>query len=935
MRAAARGHGRPGPRPVPSRTWSALLAGVVVIVGTVTLPTVTQAAPPAPPPTARPPAARPLDRTLGNGLGRLLGPPPGVGRGVAPGFRMDQESLTVRDPQGRVLVDLTPRAGADRTAFRRAAEAAGLRVRDVDAGRGTLEGFVAPGDVGALAALADRGSLAQAVRPRPSVGAATSQGVALQRVDAVQRAGLDGRGVTVAALSDSFDTATTTVTGAPLTDRAAQDVASGDLPGPGDPQGPVVVLADDAAGATLDEGRAMLQVVHDVAPAARLCFATAQSGEVAFADHIRALADRRGPCGADVVVDDLVYFDEPMFSDGIVSDAVDDVAAAGVHYLSSAGNQGSNQTWDADLDLVPAAQALAGTDLDLTGVDPDLYDGGFQDVDPGAGTDVAQDVVLGGNGGLVDLQWDDPLDLDGPRLGTPYLRTQGTLDGDGSAATVTFTPTSAQLGTTVQLRADAVPSGSTDLVMRVTAPDGTVLGTSDTTTSPEVLTIDLDQSGDYRIDVTGYRSATGDFTLDVSPVEPSAVTTDLNVLFFDPQGRFLEAAADVNARTGRPLELAPIAGLPEVQMVVTRSGTGPVGAHRLRAALFGDAELAEHVRPGAGGVFGHATARGATAVAAYDPFRPFLPEPFSTPGGTLTVSYDSGGRPLPADRQQRTVPQVAGADGGNTTFFGVDSPADADDQPNFFGTSAAAPHLAGVAALVVQAAGQRGLTLSPDALRARLEGSTFAHDLDPFRSRGQAAGVVLSAAGAQSPETGRAPGSMDDPHFFTLRNVGAPTVRSVTLDGTAAGVVFDPRPYDPTAPRTRVGFPFTVGSTTGGLRAASVTASYAGPTGDGQFRRLTVTFDAGLRRGQRLDFGVDRDLLRPDGQGADEGNGADALGGVVDLPSGVRQRSGLTLTVTSTGGRTAVGRMDNRIGHGRTEVDGDGLVDAVRATSGW
>ncbi len=923
------------------------LAGLVVVVGTLTVPTATQAAPPPTPsgPTRLdlapgPALDRVLDRALGLGLGRLLQPQSqsqaGPARRAASGFTFDQESLTIRDPQGRVLVDLTPRAGADRAVFRRAAEAAGLRVQSTEAAHGTLEGFVALGDVRALAASADVGSLAQAVRPRASVGAATSQGVALQRADAVRRSGLDGAGVTVAALSDSYDTATTTLAGAPLTTRAEQDVAGGDLPGEENPDHPVpvVVLDDSASGATLDEGRAMLQVVHDVAPGARLCFATAQTGEVAFAAHIRALADREGPCGADVIVDDLVYFDEPMFSDGLVSDAVDDVAAQGVHYLTSAGNQGSNQTWDAGVHLVPAAQALAGSNLDLTGVDPRLYDGGFQDVAPGPATAVAQDVVLGDAGGLVDLQWDDPLDLAGPRLGTPYLQTGGTLPGAEATATFTFTPTSAQLGTTVQFRADAVPSGRTDLVMRVTAPDGRVLVTSDTTTSPEVFATELDQSGGYRVDVSGYRSASGPFTLDVSPVAPSAVTTDLNVLFFDPQGRFLDAAADVNTRTGRPLELAPVAGLPEVQMVVTRSGTGPVGAHRLRAALFGEAELAGPVRPGDPGVFGHATARGATAVAAYDPFSPFLPEPFTAPGGTLTVSYDSAGRRLAKDRQRRTVPQIAGADGGNTTFFGVDTDADADDQPNFFGTSAAAPHVAGVAALVVQRERQRGRTLDPAALRTRLERSTSAHDLDPFRARGRV-GVVLDATGAQSPETGRAAGSMTDPHFFTLRHRGRRVTRSVTLDGSTAGIVFDPRPYDVGVPRTEVGFPFTVGSTSGGLAASDVSVSYAGPTGTGQFRRLTLTFAEGLRRGQRLDFGVDRDQASlgtgPDGR-ADEGNGADALGGGVDLPSGTRSRSGLTVTVVPRSGRASVGRMANRLGLGRTRVDGRGLVDAVRAT---
>jgi len=383
-------------------------------------------------------------------------------------------------------------------------------------------------------------------------------------------------------------------------------------------------------------------------------------------------------------------------------------------------------------------------------------------------------------------------------------------------------------------------------------------------------------------------------------------------------------------------------------LVIPGPGRGPVGAHRLRTVLFGQAELAEHVDPGDAGVFGHATAHGATAVAAYDPFRPFLPEPFSTPGGTLTISFDSAGRPLKKSLRERKVPQVAGADGGNTTFFGADSPADPDDQPNFFGTSAAAPHVAGVAALVVQRAGQRGTTLSPAALRKRLQSAAFAHDLDPGSASGRAAGVVLSAEGAQSPETGRAAGSMTDPHFFTLRNVSGKTMRSVTLDGSTAsptalggdgssafaGVVFDPRAYDAGAPRTEVGSPFVVGSTGGGLKASTVVASYAEPTGTGQYRRLTLTFGRGLKRGQRVEFGVDRDLARSGDGTADEGNGADELGGAVELPSGAERRTGLTFTVTRTTGQRTVARMANKLGSGRTTVDGYGLVDAEEAAVG-
>ena len=66
-------------------------------------------------------------------------------------------------------------------------------------------------------------------------------------------------------------------------------------------------------------------------------------------------------------------------------------------------------------------------------------------------------------------------------------------------------------------------------------------------------------------------------------------------------------------------------------------------------------------------------------------------------------------------------PGVTGPDGGNTTFFffdlGFKVDGEPDGWPNFFGTSASAPHVAGIAALMLDASGKR---LDPPGLYAVL-----------------------------------------------------------------------------------------------------------------------------------------------------------------------------------------------------------------------
>src|SRR5205085_1531555 len=144
--------------------------------------------------------------------------------------------------------------------------------------------------------------------------------------------GVTGTGITIGFLSDSFNTATLTTGGGALTIHYADDIASGDLPAG------VNILSDGSGASIRDEGRAMAQLAWDVAPGANLAFHTAF---VSMADFAQGIIDLKN-AGANIIVDDVRYFAEPFFQDGIVAQAVDSVYAGGAMYFSSAGNQASS-----------------------------------------------------------------------------------------------------------------------------------------------------------------------------------------------------------------------------------------------------------------------------------------------------------------------------------------------------------------------------------------------------------------------------------------------------------------------------------------------------------------------------------------------------------------------------------------------------------------
>jgi subtilisin family serine protease len=241
-------------------------------------------------------------------------------------------------------------------------------------------------------------------------GASISEGLGQLQVDEARAAfELRGKGQTVGVLSDSYDGA-----GGAATD-ALDDVLSGDLPGPAgtcaEQQLPVEVLAEGPAEGS-DEGRAMLQIVHDLAPHANLAFATAFESEESFAENIERLARPVAEGGADAgtIVDDVAWFEEPFFQDGPIAVAIDKVTAAGVSYLSAAGNDnlfdsGGREiaSWEA-----PAFRDSFGCPETIE-KQPGFKGTHCMDFDPGLGIDRTFGItVAAGELLTVDLQWAEP-----------------------------------------------------------------------------------------------------------------------------------------------------------------------------------------------------------------------------------------------------------------------------------------------------------------------------------------------------------------------------------------------------------------------------------------------------------------------------------------------------------------------------------------------
>lgn len=167
-------------------------------------------------------------------------------------------------------------------------------------------------------------------KPHVNVGAYTTAGDRiLQSAGARSTYNIDGTGIKVGAISDGAEDWTLSKNSGdlPASFQDLRDRKRGWFP------------ADPAH--KFNEGTAMSEIVHDIAPGASLAFADDGSSEADFNAGIDALVS----AGCSVIVDDVTYYDERMFEDGPIAQHVDQVTGNGIKYVSSAGNEGTC-TWD-------------------------------------------------------------------------------------------------------------------------------------------------------------------------------------------------------------------------------------------------------------------------------------------------------------------------------------------------------------------------------------------------------------------------------------------------------------------------------------------------------------------------------------------------------------------------------------------------------------
>lgn len=485
-----------------------------------------------------------------------------------------------------------------------------------------------------------------------------NQAVQAHGVDRVRaKYKVDGQGVHVCIISSSFD----------LKNGFASGVAAGELPGPGNPLYPQAINVLQEGDAIffppvfVDEGRAMAELVHDIAPGARISFVGFAGGD--GANFVAAAVDKlRAETDCDIIVDDVASNDiSPFFQDDANVESIEAAVKDGIFYVSSAGNSGlggRSRGSNARYYSAPfrPVSALGGIFHDF---DPDPNNVAvlvpLEFNNSASSTDPASTLMR------LALQWDEPWgSLCDECAGiSRNLRFLILRRRPGEASFTFFTAGGSYNGLDALafFRQSLDPSAEYLIGLFQASADGP---------PPSYLKFAL-SSPSVRIPSLTFEGP----TIWSRAAAPSAVSVGSASWFNTPLG-----AAHWNATLGgQPIEggFVSFAPLPE----------RPILSHEGGPSLVFRSDSGETLIT--------------TSSVGGDP-----------------IFFDTLGNRL-SEAEVRQKPDLVGADGVETTFFGVRTRRIVKNF--FFGTSASGPNVAAIAALALQASNK---SLSPSMLKSLL-----------------------------------------------------------------------------------------------------------------------------------------------------------------------------------------------------------------------
>lgn len=474
---------------------------------------------------------------------------------------------------------------------------------------------------------------------------------------------LTGEGVHIGIISDSF-----AKRGARAIDQVPPALHDTHWPVVGDitktiPQlsgdAPAVVYSayDELDLGNVDEGAAMAELIHDIAPGAKISFHSAGKFKTDFAEAINHLCKpeteqihipywpKRNPSdqpqyshgtdspifgrSADIVVDDIGFITSLIYQDDVIALAAQDCYDSGKLYVAAAGNDGDS----AIRENYSHTQMLREYNHPTLGAKAYGHNWGTQ-----SNPQDSLEITLASKGAAtIVLHWNQPsLSVQNPKINPPLINFDLVVRDSETGNIV-------NRGTSSNLQNNGMNS----------ADPWELVTLQNIANSPKKYLVQIyHTSGNTQFIPQNNQT----------PIE-------FSMMFLG-----LDSSQEID-----PLDEYP---------KFSRQLSGPT-------------------------MLGQNLAKGVISVAAVPYFESpnnnqsggatseIDPEPFSSKGGILTKQFDRQGN---FNVETVRKPNFSAVDGVNTSFFGKQI-NDGDNFPNFFGTSAAAPNAAAVAALLIEASG--------------------------------------------------------------------------------------------------------------------------------------------------------------------------------------------------------------------------------------